>query len=275
MSYKTERYNLERHSNQSLAVTQCGLQICNGGHSCGPHLYSHYSIHFIISGKGTFNCGSKTHNLHAGQGFVIIPDIPNTCTADKNNPWQYIYAIFCGIDDKSLIHNAGLSEDNMTFDFEMTDDMMHNIKMMHSCSKNNEAKGYDVTGYFLLVMSQLVKSNKKNSCDEYMTEHYIRRAMSYIEDNYSENITVSSISSYVGIERTYLYKLFKKYIGISPTNFLISYRLERAKSMMEYDNLTVSKIASEVGFFDSSHFSGAFVKKYGITPGRYYKLLHE
>ena len=43
MSYKTDRYDIKKLPNQSLAVTQCGLQICNSGHSCGPCLYEHYS----------------------------------------------------------------------------------------------------------------------------------------------------------------------------------------------------------------------------------------
>ena len=75
LSYKTDRYDIKKLPNQSLAVTQCGLQICNSGHSCGPCLYEHYSVCFILSGKGTYTCGGKTYTLCAGQGFIIIPDV--------------------------------------------------------------------------------------------------------------------------------------------------------------------------------------------------------
>ena len=113
LSYMTDRYDIKKLPNQSLAVTQCGLQICNSGHSCGPCLYEHYSVCFILSGKGTYTCGGKTYTLCAGQGFIIIPDIPNTYTADAVEPWRYIYAKFCGADDETLVHSAGLNEDNM------------------------------------------------------------------------------------------------------------------------------------------------------------------
>ena len=274
MSYKTDRYDIKKLPNQSLAVTQCGLQICNSGHSYGPFLYSHYSAHFILSGKGTYTCGGKTYTLCAGQGFMIIPDMPNTYTADIDEPWKYIYANFCGADDETLVHSAGLNEDNMIFEFDLTDDMLHDLTMMHSASKDQSARGYDVTGYFLLVMSRLVKANTQRNANTNLPQHYVRRAISYIEDNYPEKITVESIAAYVGIDRTGLYRIFKKNLNISPAQFLISYRLERAKAMMEHDNLTISEIAVSTGFFDAAHFTGAFSKKYGISPGRYHTELH-
>lgn len=274
LSYKTDRYDIKKLPNQSLAVTQCGLQICNSGHSYGPFLYSHYSAHFILSGKGTYTCGGKTYTLCAGQGFMIIPDMPNTYTADIDEPWKYIYANFCGADDETLVHSAGLNEDNMIFEFDLTDDMLHDLTMMHSASKDQSARGYDVTGYFLLVMSRLVKANTQRNANTNLPQHYVRRAISYIEDNYPEKITVESIAAYVGIDRTGLYRIFKKNLNISPAQFLISYRLERAKAMMEHDNLTISEIAVSTGFFDAAHFTGAFSKKYGISPGRYHTELH-
>lgn len=274
MGYKTDRYDIKKLPNQSLAVTQCGLQICDNGHSCGPLLYSHYSAHFILSGKGTYTCGGKTYSLCAGQGFMIIPDMPNTYTADIDEPWKYIYANFCGADDETLVHSAGLNEDNMIFEFDLTDDMLHDLTMMHSASKDQSARGYDVTGYFLLVMSRLVKANTQRNANTNLPQHYVRRAISYIEDNYPEKITVESIAAYVGIDRTCLYRIFKKNLNISPAQFLISYRLERAKAMMEHDNLTISEIAVSTGFFDAAHFTGAFSKKYGISPGRYHAELH-
>ena len=274
LGYKTDRYDIKKLPNQSLAVTQCGLQICDNGHSCGPFLYSHYSAHFILSGKGTYTCGGKTYSLCAGQGFMIIPDMPNTYTADIDEPWKYIYANFCGADDETLVHSAGLNEDNMIFEFDLTDDMLHDLTMMHSSSKDQSARGYDVTGYFLLVMSRLVKANTQRNANTNLPQHYVRRAISYIEDNYPEKITVESIAAYVGIDRTGLYRIFKNNLNISPVQFLISYRLERAKAMMEHDNLTISEIAVSTGFFDAAHFTVAFSKKYGISPGRYHTELH-
>ena len=72
MSYITDRYNLKKLSSQSLAVTECGIQICNSGHATPPIPYKEYAIHFILEGKGVFTVNGKTYNLSSGQGFLII-----------------------------------------------------------------------------------------------------------------------------------------------------------------------------------------------------------
>ena len=52
MSYETDRYQVAKLSGQSLAVIECGIQICHGGHVAQRALYRDYSIHFILEGKG-------------------------------------------------------------------------------------------------------------------------------------------------------------------------------------------------------------------------------
>ena len=120
MSYDTERYSMDKLSNQSLSVIECGLQICHSGHSSGRLVYQDYSAHFILEGKGTYSVNCKTYELSAGQGFLITPDIPNIYVADEKEPWKYIYATFKGIDATTLVHNAGLDDENVTFSFPLT-----------------------------------------------------------------------------------------------------------------------------------------------------------
>ena len=88
MSYTLDMYSLSRLPGQSLAVTQCGLQMCDPGHSCGPRIYSSYSVHFVIEGKGKYLVDGREYELSAGQGFIITPGISNTYIADEDD---YIY----------------------------------------------------------------------------------------------------------------------------------------------------------------------------------------
>ncbi len=60
---------------------------------------------------------------------------------------------------------------------------------------------------------------------------YIRRAMEYIHNNYSSPIRVADIASYVCIDRSYLYTLFRRDLGVSPQNYLKNYRLSCAAEL--------------------------------------------
>ena len=160
MSYDTDRYNLSKLSGQSLAVIECGIQICHPGHASPKLFYKDYSAHFILEGKGVFIKDGASYELCAGQGFLITPNTSCVYIADEAEPWKYVYASFRGADDDTLVHNAGLDESNVIFEFPLDEDMVHDIYAMHRAGKKNEARGYDVTGYFLLVMSRLVKAAK-------------------------------------------------------------------------------------------------------------------
>lgn len=269
MSYNIDMYSLNRLPGQSLAVIQCGFQRCDAGHSCGPYVYDYYSVHFIIEGKGKYMVDGREYELSAGQGFIITPGISTTYIADEKQPWKYIYATFTGADDDVLVRNAGLEKPNVVFDFPLDDSMMRDLMAMHEASKSFDALGYDVIAYFLLVMSRLVRANINTSSHSIYPEYYIKKAVYYIENNYNRSISIEDIAKFVGIERTYLYKLFKEYLYASPSTWLKEFRLKRAVKMMENNSLSINEIAYHTGFYDVSHFYRAFLKKYNVTPKKY------
>ena len=137
MSYITDRYTIKKLPGQSLAVVECGIQICRSGHATPPICYRDYSAHFILEGKGIYVLDGKEYHLKKGDGFLITPGALCTYTADEYEPWKYIYASFRGIDDTALVHNAGLNEQKVTFSFDV-DDVGPMLYAMHAAGKRNE-----------------------------------------------------------------------------------------------------------------------------------------
>lgn len=273
MSYDTERYSMDMPSNRSLCVIECGLQICHSGHSSGRLVYPDYSAHFILEGKGTYSVNGKVYELCAGQGFMITPNIPNIYIADEKEPWKYIYATFKGIDAPALVHSSGLDDENVVFDFPLTQQVISNLKNMHAAGRDYLSKGYDILGYFLLAMSNLVKQNSEKKQCSLTSDRYVRLAMTYMEDRFTGDISVQDAADYVRIDRSHLYRLFKKHLGTSPSEYLMTIRLECAVKLMEYEGLSINEIALSSGFYDLSHFSRMFTSKYGVSPGKYQKML--
>lgn len=99
-------------------------------------------------------------------------------------------------------------------------------------------------------------------------------AICYIHNNYSKSITLSQLCDVANTNRTYLNKYFKEKTGLSPINYLTSYRLGIAKQLLTHTNLSLSEIAIATGYKYESHFSNIFYSKEGIRPGTYREKNH-
>lgn len=268
MSYDIDCYNLAKLPNQSLAVTQCGITIYHPGHETPKDLYKNYAIHFILEGKGTFIHNGVSTPLRAGQGFLIPPNTTCSYVADEKEPWKYVYVIFRGADDDALVRNAGLSESNIFFDFPTDEEMLRTLYAMHRAGKKNEAMGYDVTGYFLLAMSRLVKA-AKGSAGEAGGKHYVKRAIRFMQEHYHHPIEIAHVAAHVNLDRTYLYRLFMKCEGVSPSDYLLQLRLKAAARLLKDHDLPIREIATNAGFGNLSYFYKCFGRAYGLSPKQY------
>ena len=115
-----------------------------------------------------------------------------------------------------------------------------------------------------------------NSIDDYYTEKkipsknvYMTRAIEYIKQNYNKSISVESIADMLGIERSYLSRLFKNYKNKSTQNYIIDYRMLQAKRLFEQEDMNVSQVSTAVGYTNIYCFSRIFKSRVGMPPKEY------
>ena len=269
MSYIDDRYNINLCPNHGLSIITCGWMQCHGGHMCPKRFYPDHSLTFVLKGKGYYTIGEQTFPIHAGQCFAIFPDIPISYIADEKDPWEYIFAIINGEDALHLIQTLGLTQDSPAVPFQITWSIINNLNCMYKAGASSNRLGYDVLGYFLLAVSEVVEQASRSMTYENPQHQYVEKTLAYMKTNYPYDISVSSIAAYVGIEQSYLYRLFKKELGVSLREWLVLYRLNKAIEMMPDTNKSITSIAHSVGFYDLPHFTKAFKTSYGITPTLY------
>ena len=98
----------------------------------------------------------------------------------------------------------------------------------------------------------------------------IRRILSYIEQNYMNQITLDDISEHIHLCESECTRLFKRHMNTTLFSFLQEYRIERS---LEYLNTkeSISSIAEKTGFSDSNYYSKVFAKVKGCSPREYWK----
>lgn len=267
-------YMFKNNPFQDLQLLHYGTEACTPGHHFGPAMRDHYKIHYILDGKGTFEVGGKTYELHKGQGFLIVPHSVVHYKADLEDPWEYSWVAFQGNASHSLLQQACLTEQHPIFELENDDEMRSCLHRM--IRSRNTHKGWEIsmTGWLYQFFSILIDHANEDILppeQEFSKETYVTQVMDFVEMNYGNPITVQSIASHIGLQRSYLCSLFKDRMGTSIQSYLVNYRMRKAAELTLDTGLTIGDISRSVGYSDQLLFSKMFKKVMGEAPTHYRK----
>lgn len=234
----------------------CGRETCTPGHSFGPAIREYYLLHYVVSGRGKFFRGEQIYQLQPGEIFVIRPGEQTFYQADWDNPWEYIWVGF----DCTAKFAQLLQEDVVKLP-----SALRNFKQMASCG-DNPAKEWYICSQLFDLFAQLSGPSRD---PRNRTEIYVRKAINYIESNYTQSLKVEAIASGLGLSRNYFCRIFHQHTGQSPQDYIVSYRLAKAAEFLTELELTQEETARLVGYADVFSFSRMFKRKYGMPPGQY------
>lgn len=129
---------------------------------------------------------------------------------------------------------------------------------------------YNTHSFFYNVcLFTATEISNKNTYSFSQQNPSIRKAIIYIENNFREPISLTDIANAVNLNPSYLSRLFKKENGLSVTEYLTQFRLEKAKELLKDNSLRLRDVAEHVGYNDISYFSNTFKKYTGMSPTEY------
>ena len=251
----------------SLILFYSGRETCLPGHHFGPAVRAQYLLHFITRGKGRFSVNNTTYHLSQGQAFLIQPNVSTYYSADSEDPWEYIWIGFDGQDVQTILQNCGLLGKCPFIDYIPSPELTQYLNNIIDSMKNQTANDYELLGNLFLIFGYLSRNHQNVFLS---TENdYLKGAVNYIKNNYHKNIIVQNVADYIGINRSYLYRLFMQEFSISPKQYILDYRFHAAADLLSNTSMTVSAIAINCGFKDISTFCHQFRKYTGFTPKQY------
>ena len=263
--------------NSDLKVYQYGREKCRSEHSYGPANRDHYLLHFVTKGKGTFYCENKRYELSEGQGFLIVPGIVTSYIADKDEPWTYSWIGFNGENVEYYFNQSGLDANSPVFRYENSKAFSRIFSEIKHIDRNTVAGQVKMIGNLHILLSLVMESATPLSYQGKVffssKENYIKNAVTYIQTNYSRKISVSEIAAYLGLNRSYFGVIFKELMKMSPQDYIIYMRMDKAKKLLSDKSMNIGDVSRSVGYEDPLTFSKLFKKNVGVSPNAYRKSL--
>lgn len=256
-----------------LGLYQFGMEQCSPSHSYGPAARNHFLFHYIISGTGTLYADdstgtTKTYHLKSGEGFLIFPNQITTYIADKELPWEYVWIEFDGLRAKEVMDTAGFSLDRPIFHTKQRDMSQKMEEELVYIATHSDETIFNIIGHLYLFLDYFMRSTVSTVVkgSTKLQDYYIKEAITYIEQNFQNDISVVDIANRLGINRSYFGKIFKQTLKQTPQEFLINYRMIKATELLRLTKMSIGDISKAVGYENQLHFSRAFKKIYNISP---------
>ena len=259
--------------NETLSLTTFGKSVTEPGHSWGPDIRSYYLIHYVVSGRGTFQTfgsNAKKYELRAGQGFLIEPCMVTRYESDAHEPWSYMWVGFSGKAAPSIISSLGINQNSPIFSCtqEQGRQLAGCIEKMLKYKDNSPTSTFRQMESFYGFVSLLTESIREPVPAE-SSNDYVSQCIEYIKAHLSEPFTVQDLADYLRLNRSYLTLLFKNNLDMSPHDYIVQCRLNQACRLLESTQLSIENIACQCGYVTGNSFTKSFQKKLLMSPSAY------
>ncbi|MBQ7799045.1 MAG: AraC family transcriptional regulator [Oscillospiraceae bacterium] len=251
---------------RELNMYYCGKRILSPNHSYGPEVRRHFLVVYIKEGQATLLSHKDKIRLTGGSLFVMFPNEKIHYVVDKNTLWTISWVGLYGNMVYDLCESVGITPENPVKNVKNIGHALSSIFegiYQLSLSRDQHDK-LSVISLLYQFFSVLTSDNATKASVDYDEE-----AIRLIDYNYDKNISVESIADRLFINKSYLSRLFKSQKGITPKEYLIKKRLDRAADLLTNSTVSVNTIAASVGLSDPLYFSRIFKKYTGLSPSEY------
>ncbi|MFQ7233713.1 MAG: GH39 family glycosyl hydrolase [Enterococcus hulanensis] len=247
-----------------------GLTILRGIFS-ESNFYSENLVIHLIKGSVSITNSEVSHHLQEAQMMILERNETTSIKSLSEDSYTIIYQI-------STQHlNSVIDMTKYHLPTQIIDQSMSTGKKLVTASneaiqylRQNDGKvDFHLINLSSELLHQLVKNYFSESSHNRSTNSRVLRAFAYIENNYTEVITLEDIANYFAVSPSYFSRFFKEKTGTNFLEYLTTFRLKKIAKRIISSDEKIASIASEEGFTNINSFNRKFREKYGCSPREY------
>ncbi len=206
--------------------------------------------------------------MSKGQSFLIYPGTYVKYFPDEDDPWEYVWIDFTGMVIKDILAGIEVSLENPVFpaiDASPEEIFARLNRTLYDNKCNYKYRTLERISCLYSILSYYSEHySKPTSLQE---NDFFEAIQNYVNNNRAlPELSVSHISEVYNIDRTTLFRLFKKNLNLSPEEYIRDLRISSAITLLTTTKLPIKEIAVSVGFKDPLYFSRFFKQNTGSSP---------
>ena len=230
-----------------------------------------YILFYTLRGAGLIEQGESHVVLSTGQALLLNCRTPQSyCTAPGQSCWHHYWVHLDGAGvaamEPLLLPGKKLTPVQLT-----GVKMQEYFEMLLGQMERSTVDSMVTTGLALHEMLALCARGILAQAEATSTRQVILQAAETLRKNYQQELCLADLLAEAHMSKSYFLRLFRRYMGTTPYNYLVNFRITQAKELLVLTDHSVSEIAQKVGFGDASNFSTRFAKATGQSPLQYRK----
>lgn len=238
------------------------------------HFHEYYVIGFIEGGRRHLWCKNREYDLSSGDLILFNPRDNHYCAPVSGDILDY-RAVNINPDIMIRLTEEIIGKNytpHFTENVIYQSDITQSLGTLYNTIVEKRPKIEKEEALFFLLEQILQEhAGSFEEADISKPNSQIHKLCCYMEEHFSENVTLDDLLSMTDFGKSYLLRSFTRQVGVSPYRYLQTIRLDKAKKFLE-QGVPPVEAAAMAGFSDQSHFTNFFKEFIGLTPKQYQRI---
>lgn len=267
------KYSSQRESEECIVINSCGERFLDDRdhENLREKGRIDFGLQFVESGRCFFEDNGVVREAEAGSVLLHFPNVRQHYffkQEDKTHlMWMHFTGVSCSILDKLKSNETVHIKLNNPKQFKRIFEQM--VFEFHE--RKPHYKTFCEGGALMLLSMLLRNEDNRNISASKQSHRLFSEVISHMNIYFERPLDIDLYAKMCFVNRYWFIHKFKAYTGMSPSQYLLNIRMDKAKELLEYSKLNINEIAEHCGYNSCSYFCKTFKSFTGQTPNEYRK----
>ncbi len=234
-----------------------------------------YQVNYITEGSGIFETVEGKFQVVPGSILILRPGVWHRYKPDQTTGWNEHYIGLNGDFCQNLFNEGFFQQSKPVVYVGFQENLLKIFLEIIQLVKDEKTGHQQVcAANAILVLSKILSIIRNQEFAGKSIERTIRKACLFFRENLNKNVNIEELAQELNVGYSYFRQMFRKYTGISPTQYHLSLRIQKARDLLVSTDQSFKEIAIDLGFESYFYFSRIFKDKTGKSPMEFRREHH-